>query len=178
MWLKRWSTTSPQEEHALLKMQPKQERGIVNSRHFVENNYSSSQSSLEYSHQFDVRPAKRACYGQRFGLHSKPCQGIPGLGSIGIGRQSQQQIDATSHFMKRFLAPSGAAMAVMGKTARKAHGTHPQRRGLFSAWPAISSENKALKGQVKAGKEFLTRHTSRKEFLHSSVKPSSTQVDA
>ncbi|MCO5615078.1 hypothetical protein L7F22_069366 [Adiantum nelumboides] len=172
MWLKRWSTMSPREDHALMKLQSNRETGIINSRHFVEHNHSSAQSSYESSHHFDLRPAKRACYGQRFGLHSEPSQAIPVLG---FGSQNQQENGATSHFMKRFLTPSGAAMAVMGMTAQKIHATQPQRRGLLGVWPVASSESKALQALAKVGKEVSTTQKYKKEFSHFSTKPSLTQ---
>lgn len=177
MWLRRWSTTRAREERALLKS-TNRERSIVHSGRLVENNYSTSQSSWESSHHFALRSAKRACYGQRIGLDSAPCQVIPVAGSAAVGREDQHGFDVASHFMKRFLTPSAAAMAIMGMTARRVHATKPQRGGLFGAWPVMnSSTNKHLTGQVEVGKDFLTRHKDKKEFLHSFEKPSSTHVD-
>eukprot|EP00250_Pteridium_aquilinum_P027107 c3421_g1_i1 orf=495-3335(+) len=142
MWLRRWSTTRSREGLDVCKAN--RERTFFADMAPTRKGYSTSQGIKESSHCFDLRPAKRICWEERSGLQAEPGKETSKFSSIAMGRKHSKSGGVASHFMKRFLTPSAAAMAVMGMTARQVHATQPQGSGLFGAWTVNASTRSTL----------------------------------
>lgn len=178
IWMKRWSTLKSRKVQAVSG--PNGEGGVfagsTHARNYIEDHYTL-QASGDISGRFNVWPAaKRFCLEERSRLHSELGTAVSNSGLVVAGKENNDQ-SAASHFMKRFFTPSVAAMAIMGRTARKVNDTQPQKSGLFGIWALNASLRKPSGACAEACKEFATMMDCKKEIAQFAAMAPSAQEE-